>query len=230
MNLDYGFMVSIIPVVVKALPVTLEFTVISLLFASVIALVFGTVLIRKVFILNKLVLFFNTFLKGVPLIVQLLFCYYAIPYVLEKADGIFGWHYDPRAPSYFAFAVVAFAFNYGAYLTDVVVSSYGAVDKGQYEAACAVGMTPFQAMIHIVVPQALVISLPNLGNYFMWLLKATSLASVVNVFEMLSVAKASTAENYAILEGYLVAAGVYWIVCFFAEKLISKLNVRMKRC
>ncbi|MBB5219940.1 L-cystine transport system permease protein [Treponema rectale] len=230
MNLDYGFMVSIIPVVVKALPVTLELTVISLLLASVIALVFGTVLIRKVFILNKLVLFFNTFLKGVPLIVQLLFCYYAIPYVLEKADGIFGWHYDPRAPSYFAFAVVAFAFNYGAYLTDVVVSSYGAVDKGQYEAACAVGMTPFQAMIHIVVPQALVISLPNLGNYFMWLLKATSLASVVNVFEMLSVAKASTAENYAILEGYLVAAGVYWIVCFFAEKLISKLNVRMKRC
>ena len=58
----------------------------------------------------------------------------------------------------------------------------------------------------------------------MWLLKATSLASIVNVFEMLSVAKASTAENYAILEGYIVAAGLYWIVCVIAERLLKLLS------
>jgi L-cystine transport system permease protein len=63
----------------------------------------------------------------------------------------------------------------------------------------------------------------------MWLLKATSLASVVNVFELLSVARASTAVNYAILEGYLVAAGIYWAVCIIAEKLLAYLNKKMNR-
>ncbi|MCR5217900.1 amino acid ABC transporter permease [Treponema sp.] len=229
MNLDYAFMFSIIPVVAKALPVTLGLTFLSLFFALLLALLSGIILIRKVFILNKVVLFFNTFLKGVPLLVQLLFCYYAIPYLMEMADGFMGWHYDPRNPSYFAFAVVAFSFNYGAYITDLLLSSYRAVGRGQLEASYAVGMTSWQGMIHIVVPQAFAISLPGLGNYFMWLLKATSLASVVNVFEMLSVAKASTAENYAILEGYLVAAGIYWIVCIAAEKIIKKSSREMNR-
>ena len=152
-----------------------------------------------------------------------------MPYVLRAFDGVLGYHYDPKHPSYFGFAVVAFAFNYGAYMTDVVVSSYKAVDKGQLEAAYSVGMSTFQAMWKIVIPQAVVISLPNLSNYFMWLLKATSLASVVNVFELLATARASTAVNYAILEGYLVAAGIYWLVCIIAEQILKRINKKMNR-
>ena len=78
------------------------------------------------------------------------------PYVLRAFDGVLGYTYDPKHPSYFGFAVVAFAFNYGAYMTDVVVSSYRAVDKGQLEAAYSVGMSTFQAMWRIVIPQAVV--------------------------------------------------------------------------
>lgn len=179
--------------------------------------------------LKQLVVAFNTFIKGIPLVVQLLFCYYAIPYVLKACNGFMGYMYDPKHPNYFAFAVVAFAFNYGAYMTDVVLSSYRAVDPGQLEAAYSIGMTKFQAMLRIVIPQAAVISIPNMSNYFMWLLKATSLASVVNVFELLAVARASTAVNYAILEGYLVAAGIYWVVCIAAERALKYLNKKVNR-
>ena len=179
--------------------------------------------------LKQLVVAFNTFIKGIPLVVQLLFCYYAIPYLLKACNGFMGYAYDPKHPNYFAFAVVAFAFNYGAYMTDVVLSSYRAVDPGQLEAAYSIGMTKYQAMFRIVIPQAAVISIPNMSNYFMWLLKATSLASVVNVFELLAVARASTAVNYAILEGYLVAAGIYWVVCIAAERALKYLNKKVNR-
>jgi L-cystine transport system permease protein len=222
-------MISDIPVVLKALPVTLELTFVSLFFALLIAVLCGICILKNIPVLKQAVYILNTVIKGIPLVVQLLFCYYALPYLLRCFDGVFGYQYDPKHPSYFAFAVVAFAFNYGAYLTDVVVSSYRAVDRGQLEAAHSVGMSTFQGMIRIVIPQVVVISLPNMSNYFMWLLKATSLASVVNVFELLSVARASTAVNYAILEGYLVAAGIYWAVCIIAEKLLAYLNKKMNR-
>lgn len=229
MNLNVEFMIADIPTVLGALPITLALTFASLFFAILLAVLFGICLLRRIPVLWQAVVAFNTFIKGVPLIVQLLLCYYAIPYLLRACNGFMGYEYDPKHPSYFAFAVVAFAFNYGAYLTDVVVSSYLAVDKGQLEAAYSVGMSTAQAMRRIVIPQAVVISLPNLSNYFMWLLKATSLASVVNVFELLSTARASTAVNYAILEGYLVAAGIYWVVCIAAERLLHYINKRMNR-
>lgn len=229
MNLDFKFMLTDIPVVFSALHVTLLLAVTSLFLAVILAVIFGTLIIRKTPVASQIVLALTTFLKGVPLVVQLLFCYYAIPHLLAFLSSLSLIHYDPRNASYFAFAVTAFAFNYGAYITDVVISSYRAVDRGQLEAAYTVGMTPVQALIHIVIPQAVVISLPNLGNYFMWILKATSLASVVNVFEILSVAKASTADNYAILEGYIVAAGIYWAVCLAAEKIIGAVNRKMNR-
>ena len=184
MNLNVKFMISDIPTVLGALPVTLELTFASLFFAILIAVLFGICILKKIPVLKQLVIVLNTFIKGVPLIVQLLFCYYALPYVLRAFDGVLGYHYDPKHPSYFGFAVVAFAFNYGAYMTDVVVSSYKAVDKGQLEAAYSVGMSTIQAMWKIVILQAVVSSLPNLSNYFTSLLKATSRPPAVNDFEL----------------------------------------------
>ncbi len=229
MNLDWKFILTDMPYVLKALPTTLWLTLLSLFFAIVLALIFGTVQLLNIKGLKQLVIAWNTFIKGVPLMIQLLFCYYALPYVLGALDGFLGYHYDKRHPSYFMFAVIAFAFNYGAYLTDVVITSYRAVPPRQLEAAYSIGLSKRAALMRIVVPQAIVISLPNMANYFMWLLKATSLASIVNVFEMTSIAKQSTADNFAILEGYIVAALIYWVVCIVAERGILLLNKKMYR-
>lgn len=228
MHLNYGFMLRDIPVVAKALIVTLELTLSSYVGAILIGLIFGFILLKGWKWLRAVVIVVNTVIKGIPLIIQLLFCYYAIPYILKFFGTIIPWYsYDPKHPAYFVFALIAFSVNYGAYMTDVVVSSFKAVPPGQIEAAYSVGMSYRQGLLHIVAPQALLVALPGLGNYFMWLLKATSLASVVNVFEMLSVARASTAENYAILEGYIVAAALYWIVCIIFENLLKVLTKKV---
>lgn len=224
MNLNWEFMISDIPTVLSGLWVTLGLTAVSYLGAILIGILFGLILLKKVPVLYQIVLVVNTVLKGLPLILQLLFCYYAIPQICKTLAATFAFEYDPRNQNYFLFAAIALSANFGAYMTDLVVSSYKAIDKGQTEAALAAGMSKLQGILYVVGPQALVIALPGLSNYFMWLLKATCLASVVNVFEMTSIARASTAVNYAILEGYLVAAGVYWIVCVVVERLLNGTN------
>ncbi|MCR4587437.1 MAG: amino acid ABC transporter permease [Lachnospiraceae bacterium] len=225
MHLNYGFILEDFPVVLKALRVTFALTLISYLGAFLIACLMGSVILHKTKILYPILVGFNTIVKGIPLILQLLFCYYGIPQVIKAISETTGLiTYDPKNLSYFGFAAVAFSVNYGAYMTDVVVSSFKAVDHGQREAAASIGMTTAQGILYITGPQALAIAIPGLSNYFMWLLKATSLASITNVFEMLAVARASTADNYAILEGYIVAAIIYWGVCLIAESLLKKLN------
>ena len=228
MHLNWKFMIEDIPTVLTGLKVTLELTLLSYAGAIVLALIAGAILLAKVPVLKQIVVVLNTIVKGLPLIVQLLFCYYALPYLFRFLSDVLPFYtYDPKNPNYFFFASVAIAVNFGAYMTDLVVSSYKAVDAGQTESYQAIGMTRLQGLIHIVGPQAVIISLPGLSNYFMWLLKATSLASVVNVFEMLAISRASTAVNYAILEGYIIAAAMYWIVCVAGEAALNGLNKKL---
>ncbi len=228
MQLNYGFILEDFPVVWKALSVTLSLTLISYVGALVIGCLFGAVILHKTKVLYPIVLAFNTFVKGVPLILQLLFCYYGIPQLMKSLHEVLAFvPYDPKHLPYFAYAAVAFSINYGAYMTDVVTSSFKAVNAGQMEAAYAIGMTRTQGILYITGPQALAVAIPGLSNYFMWLLKATSLASITNVFEILAVARASTAVNYAILEGYIVAAILYWGVCLIAEALLKRLDRRI---
>ncbi|MEO2466610.1 amino acid ABC transporter permease [Bifidobacterium catenulatum] len=225
MDLDYDFMIADFPTVLAGLPKTLVLTFWSTLFALLLALLLGCVILSNTPVLKQLVIAVNTFIKGVPLAVQLLFCYYAVPFVAKWLGSIGIYDFNPRHIPYFPAAVAAIACNFGAYITDVVVSSVKAVDHGQIESAQSVGMTGLQTALHVVIPQAVVISLPSMTNYFIWLLKGTSLASLINVTEMLITAQISAADGYQYLEAYIDAALIYWAVCaaieFGSERLFK---------
>ena len=226
MELDYDFMIADFPTILAGLPKTLVLTFWSALFALLLALVFGCVILSNIPGLKQLVIAINTFIKGVPLAVQLLFCYYAVPFVARWLGSIGAYDFNPRHIPYFPAAVVAIACNFGAYITDVVVSSVKAVDHGQMESAQSIGMTGLQIALHVVAPQAVVISLPSMTNYFIWLLKGTSLASLINVTEMLITAQISASDGYQYLEAYIDAALIYWMVCaaieFGSERLFRR--------
>ena len=232
MELDYDFMIADFPTILAGLPKTLVLTFWSALFALLLALVFGCVILSNIPGLKQLVIAINTFIKGVPLAVQLLFCYYAVPFVARWLGSIGAYDFNPRHIPYFPAAVVAIACNFGAYITDVVVSSVKAVDRGQMESAQSIGMTGLQIALHVVAPQAVVISLPSMTNYFIWLLKGTSLASLINVTEMLITAQISASDGYQYLEAYIDAALIYWMVCaaieFGSERLFRRVGFFLK--
>ena len=97
------------------------------------------------------------------------------------------------------------------------------------EAAYSVGMTTRQGLTRIILPQALLIALPNLGNVFIGLIKATSLAFAVKVVEVLAISKIIANDGYRFIEMYLVASIIYWVLCLVCEFFLFKLEKRMSR-
>ncbi len=226
--------------------VTVELTVISIIFACIFAL-FGSLgrLSKKMTFkqawdryqsreyMFKMVLgripywlatFYTSLFRGTPLLLQIIVIYQGTPEFI-KAFGL----PDTYNPPAFWSGVAALSLNYGAYLTEVFRAGIQAVPKGQNEAAWAIGLSGWQTQRRIVLPQALKIVIPALGNDFIALIKDTSLVSVITVEELLrraQLAGASSLNNFSTL---LVAAAFYWALTIFFSFWQAKLETRMAR-
>ena len=226
--------------------VTVELTVISIAFACLFAL-FGSLgrLSKKMsfkqawdryqsreymfrMVLGRipywLATFYTSLFRGTPLLLQIIVIYQGVPEIL-KALGL----PDTYNPPAFWSGVAALSLNYGAYLTEVFRAGIQAVPKGQNEAAWAIGLSGWQTQRRVVLPQALKIVIPALGNDFIALIKDTSLVSVITVEELLrraQLAGASSLNNFSTL---LVAAAFYWALTIFFSFWQAKLETRMAR-
>jgi L-cystine transport system substrate-binding protein len=135
--------------------------------------------------------------RGTPLLVQLFLIYYGLPQ--------FGIRLEP-IPS----ALVGFSLNVGAYTAEILRGAITAVDRGQWEAATVIGMSPTQTMTRVILPQAARTALPPLGNSFISLVKDTSLAATIQVPELFRQAQLITARTFEVFAMYLSAAAIYW--------------------
>ena len=113
-------------------------------------------------------------------------------------------------------------------MTDVVISAIQSVDSGQLEACWSVGMTTFQGYKRVIIPQAVIVGIPNAGNQFVALMKATSMAYFITVMEVLGKAKQLAAGTYKFFEAYIIAAVVYWVLCIIFEKLIAVMERKVQ--
>jgi polar amino acid transport system permease protein len=137
-----------------------------------------------------------SFLRGVPLLVQLLVMYYLLPVV-----GI-------DVPALVA-AVLTVGLCSSAYISEIWRGAIGALPNGQAEAAASIGMAPVKVWLRIILPQAIRISLPSLINELILLVKASSLVSLVGIFEITRASQAAAATTYRPLEVYVAAACIY---------------------
>lgn len=153
--------------------------------------------------------------RGVPLLVILYFTYFLLPPM-----GI-------TLPAFWA-AVIALAFNYGAYLSEVFRASIEAVEPGQHQAGMALGMHRWVIYWKIILPQAMLIAIPTVGGYFIGLLKDCSLVSVVSVVELLAQGKRIVAENFRSVETYLLIGIIYFIMSYGAAHVIRWLERRLR--
>lgn len=159
-----------------------------------------------------------SFMRGTPLMLQLMFFMFA-PYYL------FGM---PLGTDWKFFACgIGFILNYAAYFAEIYRSGIQSIPRGQYEAAQVLGYTSTQTFLKIVLPQVIKRILPAMGNEVITLVKDTSLAYVLTIAEMFSAAKALAAKEVSMVP-YVVAALIYWAACliieFFLNKIEKKLN------
>lgn len=154
--------------------------------------------------------------RGTPLLVQLFLIYYGLPQ--------FGILIPP-----FPAATIGLGLNYGAYLAEVFRGGLMSVDKGQWEAAFSLGMSSGTTLRTIILPQALRVAIPGVGNYAISMLKDTALAATVTVGELLRQAQLRIAENYHSFEIYLIAGFFYLLMSYPLTLVVRRLEAHTSR-
>ena len=208
-----------IPRIVQQLPTTLMLTVFGAFFGIMLALLFAIVKINRVRILYPLQAFFVSFLKGTPILVQLMLTYYGIPLALKALNQQWGTAFNINAIPAAAFAIVAFAFNEAAYASETIRAAILSVNPGEIEAARSLGMTRAQVYRRVIIPNAAVVATPTLINSLIGLTKGTSLAFSAGVVEVFAQAQILGGADYRYFERFISVALVYWVVNIAIENL-----------
>ncbi len=161
--------------------------------------------------------FYISILRGTPLMLQLMAFMFA-PYYLFGISMDTDWKYGACA--------AGFILNYSAYFAEIYRSGLQSIPKGQYEAALVLGYSRSQTFFKIVLPQVIKRIMPAMGNEIITLVKDTSLAFVLGIAEMFSVAKAISASEVSMIP-YALAALIYWVFCLLIEFIIGRAEKKM---
>lgn len=214
-NLDFAKAIKeLLP---QLLGKALLLVVVATVLGFVIGIVFGFLLalarISKNKVLNRIVIIFQEIIRGTPLLVQLVYIYYVVPLLITIVAQLIGFTTYKCNISPLVAGIIGLGVNYATYMAEVIRSAIISIDGGQREAALALGLTPAQALMRIVVPQAMKNSIPVFGNYLVMMVKDTSLMSYITAAEFLQTAKAYTSRTFLTIESYTILAGVYLIIC-----------------
>ena len=167
--------------------------------------------------LSLLAQFYISILRGTPLMLQLMAFMFGPYYLLGMNMGT-DWKFGACA--------VGFILNYSAYFAEIYRSGIQSIPKGQYEASLVLGYSRSQTFFKIVLPQVIKRILPAMGNEIITLVKDTSLAFVLGMAEMFSVAKA-LAACYVAMIPYAIAALIYWVFCLFIEFILGRVEKKL---
>ncbi|GGE78877.1 ABC transporter permease [Streptosporangium jomthongense] len=217
--LNVEYMLGLVPVLLRYLPLTLQLAGIGMLFALILACLFAVVRVLRIPVLNQLTIVFISFFRGTPLLVQLFLFYYGLPQLfsaLTVIDGITA-------------TIMGLTMHFSAYMAESIRAAIVGVDRSQTEAALSIGMTNGQLMRRIVLPQATRVALPTLMNYFIDMIKATSLAFTLGVTELMGATQKEAAGSFLYFEAFIVAAIMYWIVVELLSKLQNYLETRLNK-
>lgn len=213
----------------SALGIVVTVTIIGFLLALVLGFLIALARVSKHKILNRIVIVFQEIIRGTPLLVQLVYIYYVVPLLIEVVVYLITGNDNKVELTPVVAGIIGMAINYGTYISEVIRSAIVSIDKGQTEAALALGLSPRQAMFRIVLPQAFKMSVPVFGNYLVMLVKDTSLMAYITAQEFLMTTKAYTAQTFLTIESYTILALVYLCICIplsllvkFVERKLSK--------
>jgi His/Glu/Gln/Arg/opine family amino acid ABC transporter permease subunit len=195
---------------------TLEMTVCAFILAAAAGLVLALMRLARARALSVAAHWYIEIVRGAPALTLLFLLYFGLPGIGVTLQA-------------FVAAVLALGLNGAAYLAEVYRAGIEAIDKGQREAAQAIGMTRPQLMRWIVLPQSVRIILPSMGNYSVALLKDTSIASLISAPELMLRARDLTSEYYMPMEIFLLVGAMYFAMAFPLSWGVRRMELRMQR-
>lgn len=213
--MDIDYLSDITAYIALGAGVTLKVFFVTLLFSIPLGIMCALGKLSRFRLLHAVLGVYTWVFRGTPLLLQLFFTYYGLPLITNKAIT-----FSPEMAAY-----ITFVFNYAAYFTEIFRGGIQSIGKGQYEAAKALGMSPWLTMKRIILPQAIKIILPPMGNESINLIKDTALCSVITVSEILRNANRVMSRDFNV-GALVIAAGIYLLMTFVVIQVFRKLEKR----
>ena len=212
MDVNFELMQNAFPLLIAGACITVEITALTVFFGMIIGICVSLIRMSDFKILRWLGNVYVDFIRGTPLLIQIFLVYFALPSIIGH-----------RVDAYFA-AISACSINSGAYMAEVFRGGIQSIDVGQMEAGRSLGMTWWQTMRYIILPQAFKRIIPPLGNEFIAMLKDSSLVSVIGFEELTRRGQLIIARTYASFEIWMAVAIIYLILTFTVARLTGLLE------
>ena len=207
----------------EAMGQTLIMAFYSLIFASIIGLIFGMLSVLKSKVCNVIAQVFVDIIRGVPMIVLAFFVFFGVPYALKN------FLHSTFTFTALQAGIICLSLNCGAYMSEIIRAGIQSVDVGQMEAARSLGIPYWKSMQKVVLPQAIRTMIPSIINQFIITLKDTSILSVIGFPELVNAAKNVIAINFKSFQVWLIVGVMYLIVITILSKVAKALERRMNR-
>lgn len=188
------------PYVIKGIGYTLLISLVSMFFGLILGFFLAIGRMSKNLLLRIPARGYISFMRGVPILVLLFILYFGFPMIGINFTAVTA-------------ALLGFSLNSAAYMAEINRSAIASVDKGQWEAAASLGLSYWQTMRRIILPQAIKIAMPPLSNVLLDLIKGTSLAAMITVPELFQKAKIVGGREFDYMTMYILAALIYWGIC-----------------
>ncbi|KEJ95172.1 amino acid ABC transporter permease [Sulfitobacter pseudonitzschiae] len=217
--LDLDYMLGLVPVILGYVPLTLFMAGAGMVLALILGALLAVERVAKVPVLDWFVVLFISFFRGTPLLVQLFLFYFGLPQILPSLTQIDG----------VTAAIMGLTLHFSAYMAESIRAAIVGVDRSQWEAAQSIGMTQGQMMWRIILPQAARVAAPTLVNYFIDMIKGTSLAFTLGVTEMMGAAQKEAAGSFLYFEAFLVVAIIYWVIVEILSQGQKRLETHLNK-
>ncbi|MFP3153814.1 amino acid ABC transporter permease [Lachnospiraceae bacterium ZAX-1] len=213
-----------IPQLLKYFPITFEIVVIATIFGITLGVLIALTRIHKIPVLDQIFAVYISFMRGTPMLVQMLLVYYGLPMLLNLL-----FHLDVNGWSKITFVCVTFSLNQGAFLSEIFRSSILAISVGQTEAGYSVGLTGWQTFYRIVLPQAARIAIPSFGVDLVGVFQNTSLAFLIGAMDIMGRAKTIGGSSGHYIESYVFVAIVFVTVSLLIKLFFTILDHKILR-
>ncbi len=214
MNLDMSVVVKYIPFLLEATFLTIKISVLAIAVSIIVGFVFAMFKLSQYKALNKLSDLYVEIIRGVPLLVQLYLLYFGLPQLGIELSA-------------FVASVLGLGLYAGSYVAEIFRGSIQSIPKGQMEAARSLGMSYFQAMRKVILPQAFRYSLPPMGNQLIITVKNSSLCSIITANELMHSTSRFASVNFAFLEFLLVASAIYLILTYAISLMVKYMEKKL---
>ncbi|MDQ0926198.1 cystine transport system permease protein [Bacillus atrophaeus] len=188
------------PYVIKGIWYTLLISFVSMFAGTMLGLFISLARMSKFALLRWPARLYISFMRGVPILVILFILYFGFPYIGIEFSAVTA-------------ALLGFSLNSAAYIAEINRSAISSVDKGQWEAAASLGLSYWKTMRGVILPQSVRVALPPLANVLLDLIKASSLAAMITVPELLQHAKIIGGREFDYMTMYILTALIYWAIC-----------------